>query len=203
MSGFSDKKEKLSKIFLKLNNMLETELQDMFENGTELEKKLYQEELKNQELQDKILDLENKNKDLNERLKSKSASAIWANMQVQLQEKDKQIEDIKKDLEFYKRNYTAKPLENKSVYENNNNKQSEISKQNVKQEVNVEVKQEVKQEMKPEVKQEVEQIEIEVVKVEEVEEVKEVKKKKKKTKSKKVEVVDESVLDDLEKELLN
>jgi len=193
MSGFSDKKEKLSKIFLKLNNMLETELQDMFENGTELEKKLYQEELKNQELQDKILDLENKNKDLNDRLKSKSASAIWANMQVQLQEKDKQIEDIKKDLEFYKRNYTAKPLENKSVYENNNNKQSEISKQNVKQEVNVEVKQEVK----PEIKQEVEQIGIDV------EEVKEVKKKKKKTKSKKVEVVDESVLDDLEKELLN
>jgi hypothetical protein len=129
-------------------------------------------------------------------------------MQVQLQEKDKQIEDIKKDLEFYKRNYTAKPLENKSVYENNNNKQSEISKQNVKQEVNVEIKQEVnvevkqeiKQEIKQEVKQEVEQIGIEV---EEVEEVKEVKKKKKKTKSKKVEVVDESVLDDLEKELLN
>jgi hypothetical protein len=195
MSGFSDKKEKLSKIFLKLNNMLETELQDMFENGTELEKKLYQEELKNQELQDKILDLENKNKDLNERLKSKSASAIWANMQVQLQEKDKLIEDIKKDLEFYKRNYTAKPLENKSVYENNNNKLSEISKQNVKQEV--------KQEIKQEIKQEVEQIEIEVVKVEEVEEVKEGKKKKKKTKSKKVEVLDESVLDDLEKELLN
>ena len=57
----------------------------------------------NEEYEEKILDLENKNKDLNERLKSKTASAIWANMQVQLQEKDKQIDDIKKELEFYKR----------------------------------------------------------------------------------------------------
>ena len=186
MSGFSDKKEKLSKIFLKLNNMLETELQDMFENGTELEKKLYREEIKNKELEDKILDLENKNKDLNERLKSKTASAIWANMQVQLQEKDKQIEDIKKDLEFYKRNYTAKPLENKSVYENNN-KQTETSKSNIKLNIIHEVIQEIKQEIE--------------VEVEEVKE--EIKKKKKKTKSKKVELIDNSVLDDLEKELLN
>jgi len=49
-----------------------------------------------------------KNKDLTNKLKSKSSSSIWENMQMQLKEKDKQIEEIKKELDFYKRNLNMK-----------------------------------------------------------------------------------------------
>ncbi len=40
---------------------------------------------------------------MGEKLKSKSSSSIWESMQVQLQDKDKLIEQLKKDLNFYQR----------------------------------------------------------------------------------------------------
>ena len=105
-------------------------------------------------------------------------------MQVQLQEKDKQIEQIKKELDFYKRNHNLKITEPQTVLENKPVKKDVVKEEKIK------VK-EVKEVIKEIVKEEVEEIKQE-----------DKPKKKKKTKSKKSEPEPET-LDDLEKELLN
>ncbi len=56
----------------------------------------------------KIVEQDKKILELNDKVKSKTSSAIWESMQGQLQEKDKVIEQIKKDLDFYKRQYLVK-----------------------------------------------------------------------------------------------
>ena len=98
----------IPEIILRVKNLLEAELKDVMNDITELENILQDEEKKNEFLMDRVEELELKNKELSDKLKSKTSSAIWENMQVQLQEKDKQIEQIKKDLDFYKRNYDMK-----------------------------------------------------------------------------------------------
>ncbi len=55
------------------------------------------------DLKNKIIELEKKITDLNDKIKSKSSSSIWESMQLQLQEKDKVIEQLKKDINFYSR----------------------------------------------------------------------------------------------------
>ena len=168
----------IPEIILRVKNLLEAELKDVMNDITELENILQDEEKKNEFLIDRVEELELKNKELTDKLKSKTSSSIWENMQVQLQEKDKQIEQIKKDLDFYKRNYDMK-----------NDKQTKKSTKTHKDEVKQVIKEEVKEEVKQEVKEEVKQ------------EVKEEVKPKKKKKAKKSEPVE--LLDDLEKELLN
>jgi hypothetical protein len=171
----------IPEIILKVKSLLELELISVMEDISELESILQEEERKNEFLLNKVEELEAKNKELSDKLKSKTSSSIWENMQVHIQEKDKQIEQIKKELDFYKRNHNLKITEPQTGLEN-----KPVKKDIVKEEKN-KVK-EVK----------------EVIKEEEVEEIKpeDKPKKKKKTKSKKQEL-DPEALDDLEKELLN
>lgn len=95
-------------IICRVRKVLEDELKSLMVDVKELEDHVEYVENQNDLLIKKVEELEIKNKDLAYKLKSKSSSSIWENMQVQLQEKDKQIEDIKKELDFYKRNYNVK-----------------------------------------------------------------------------------------------
>ncbi len=200
----------IPEIILRVKKMLETELTSLAEDIHELEQAYIQEENKNEVLTNHIIQLEFKNKELSDKLKSKSNSAIWENMQHQLQEKDKQIEQIKKELDFYKRNYNVKTFEGQTIFENTPVNKNDIKvekvenkKKETKVEIKPEIKPEIKIETKPEVKQEIKskkEIKQEI-KSEVKQEVKEEKPKKKK--AKKIEpVVDNTSLDDLEKELL-
>jgi len=172
----------IPEIILKVKNLLESELKSVMEDISELESILQDEERKNEFLLSKVEELESKNKELSDKLKSKTSSSIWENMQVQIQEKDKQIEQIKKELDFYKRNHNLKTTGPQTVLEN----------KSVKKEVTVKKEEKVKEVVKEEINE-----------PKQVDEPKqEDKKKKKKTKSKKPEP-DPDTLDDLEKELLN
>ena len=173
----------IPEIILRVKSLLELELKSVMEDISELESILQEEERKNEFLLNKVEELEVKNKELSDKLKSKTSSSIWENMQVQLQEKDKQIEQIKKELDFYKRNHNLKITEPQTVLENKPVKKDVVKEEKIK------VK-EVKEVIKEIVKEEVEEIKQE-----------DKPKKKKKTKSKKSEPEPET-LDDLEKEFL-
>jgi hypothetical protein len=56
-----------------------------------------------------------------EEKKSKSSSALWESTQVQLKEKDLIIDNLKKELEFYKRNSKSNNVMDKYPYNINNN----------------------------------------------------------------------------------
>lgn len=135
----------IPEIILRVKNLLEAELKDVMNDITELENILQDEEKKNEFLMYRVEELELKNKELSDKLKSKTSSAIWENMQVQLQEKDKQIEQIKKDLDFYKRNYDMKN-------EKPTKKSTKTHKEEVKQEIKEVIKEVIKEEVKEEVK---------------------------------------------------
>jgi hypothetical protein len=177
----------IPEIIMKVKNMLETEFFCFVENINELKQSLIEEKNKNKELNSQITQLELKNKELGDKLKSKANSAIWEKSILLIQEKDKQIELIKKDLDFYKRNYNIKTFEGKTIFENLSSKnETKIEKIQVKEQVKEKVKEEIVEEVKEQVKEEI---------VEEV-------KLKKKKKTKKPIQVDDTTLEDLEKELL-
>jgi hypothetical protein len=146
--------------------------------------------------------------EMQEEKKSKSSSALWESTQLQLKEKDLIIENLKKDIEFYKRNYKNNTnLMDKYPFSGNNNKNEsvnqlniEISKQknnfnNSNKLVNItdyidSTKKEVKKEVKEEVnlleqKKQEQELEIEEKELDlEEQEEKQKKKKSKKDKSK-------------------
>lgn len=184
-------------IIIKIRNAIEDELRSLFVDVKELEDRFEEELNKNEFLINKILELETKNKDLNNKLKSKSSSSIWENMQIQLHEKDKQIEEIKKELDFYKRNYNVKNFEGSVVFENKPEIKNTKEVKESKKEVQVVSKAKSKSE---------DNIEASIIQVEQNEQIEpkeekvEKAKKKKKSKSKKEEEPQE--MDDLEKELM-
>ena len=63
--------------------------------------------------------LKKKNNDLTYENKSKSSSSLWESTQLQLKEKDLIIENLKKDIEFYKRNGKTNNIMN--IYQPNEN----------------------------------------------------------------------------------
>ncbi len=177
-------KEMVPIMMNKINKIVNDELEVVFNDIDKLKEELKNEKDRNLELNNMVSTLKEKNTELGEKLKNKSNSSIWESAQIQLHEKDKQIEQIKKELEFYKRHYDMKNpeivLEDKSqvtkTTKNNtilkNEEVNEIIKENVQDEIS-----ETKEE-KP--------------------------KKKKKSKSKKkVETEEIDNLDDLERELMN
>ena len=71
--------------------------------------------------------LKTKINEMIEEKKSKSSSALWESTQLQLTEKDLIIDNLKKDIEFYKRNHKSNNVIDKYPYNGNNNKyESEI-----------------------------------------------------------------------------
>jgi hypothetical protein len=129
-----------------------------------------------QQLKNKIIEQDKKIIDLVEKVKSKSSSAIWESMQLQLQDKDKMIDQFKKDIDFYKRQYLVKNSETAKIED------STISHKHVEKidgKIDDEIDQFVREELKKKKKKD---------------------KKEKKDKNKKIESED---LDDLERDLLN
>ena len=183
-------KNMIPEIMNKINNIVSNEVSILFNEISNLENGLKIEKENNKKLLDTVLELEKKNADLSEKIKNKSTSAIWESMQGQLQEKDKQMEQIKKELDFYKRQYNVKNPETICV----NNLVTGIFGKNNKDTKDIV---EVVKEVKEEVKVEVEEVEVEEDKP----------KKKKKSKSKKMIKIDENNnldnMDDLERELMN
>ena len=64
------------------------------------------------------IELKNKNKELLEEKKSKSSSTLWESTHKQLREKDVIIEQLKKDSDFYKRQYKASNILSNYPYSN-------------------------------------------------------------------------------------
>lgn len=182
-----------SKIINKVN-MVKEILDSMIEIESNYQNQISNLDAEIQGLKLKIVEQDKKILELNDKVKSKTSSAIWESMQVQLQEKDKVIEQIKKDLDFYKRQYQVK---------------------NAEIETKVELKQDVKSEKKPinivsdtiskskiEEKQEPEEINVQVGKKSKKEKKEKKSKDKKSKKSEKVEIADLDDLDDLERDLM-
>lgn len=159
-----------------------------------------------------ILTLTEDNKELKVRInqmveekKSKSSSALWESTQVQLREKDIQIENLKKELEFYKRNSKSNNLMEKYPYNHyntttttttnistskNEKKEEKLEKKELSIKNNVEdIKEKLELEVEKEKELEVEQeLELEVEKELEVEVEQESVKKDKKSKKDKSKV---------------
>ncbi len=133
----------------------------------------------------KIVEQDKKILELNEKVKSKTSSAIWESMQGQLQEKDKVIEQIKKDLDFYKRQYLVK---NSDIDTKVDNKPNIKSDKKVIEPVAVTKSKEEKEELEENIIQ--------------VEKKSKKDKKSKDKKSKKSEKVETDDLDDLERDLI-
>lgn len=145
--------------------------------------------------------LRKKINELNEEKKSKSSSVLWETTQTQLGEKDKIIEQLKKDVEFYKRQSNKSTVTDKYPY--NPNKLTNLTKLS-----DDKISNQV-EETKLEVSIQTKQIEINGIKEIEQQEdnIKESSKKKDKSekkKKKKTRVVDEDDedIEKLERELL-
>jgi chromosome segregation ATPase len=106
---------------------LKKEFTTLENNYNVIEKKISNYSNENNKLKNKIKELELKNNELIEEIKSKSGSSLWQSMILQIQEKDNYIEEIKKDLNFYKRQYL---LKNDNLNDNLNDNSFEVIKNN-------------------------------------------------------------------------
>ena len=108
--------------------------------------------------------LKKKNNEMIEEKKLKSSSTIWESTQTQLKEKDLIIEQLKKDVEFYKRQCNKSNVTEKYPYNSNNNVENIKTMKSINESSNNKhisnISQEISQEIKQEVKQEIEVIEI-------------------------------------------
>ena len=163
-----------------------------------------------------ILSLTEDNKNLKTRInelieekKSKSSSALWESTQVQLREKDLIIENLKKDLEFYKRNSKSNNVMEKYPYNVSTNTDTKKSEQNIQQtekpnstnkDNNKNDEKEVKQELEVEKELEVERELVKKVKKSKKDKSKDKSEKKKKKKKETIQE-EEDDDDELEKEL--
>ncbi len=185
------KKMSNSKIINKVNTVKE-----ILDSMNEIESN-YQNQISNldaeiQGLKLKIVEQDKKILELNDKVKSKTSSAIWESMQVQLQEKDKVIEQIKKDLDFYKRQYQVKNAEIET--------KTDLDIKSEKKPINL-VPDTVSK-PKIEEKQEPEEINVQVEKKSKKDKKEKKSKDKKSKKSEKVEIADLDDLDDLERDLM-
>lgn len=152
----------------------------IIETHDNLVRELEETKLKINQLEKDNGDLKNKTVILNEEKKTKSSSALWESTQAILKEKDTIIEDLKKEIEFYKRNSgnfsksnsvinkyawadncknVSKSFENTNILNNNDKKNDlELKPTQITQDLNLKSNLNLKSEseIKPELKQELE-----------------------------------------------
>jgi len=98
----------MEKIISELKIIFNSKINEILNEYANIKNELELKQKLNIELNEKNINLQQELNKLLEEKKIKSSSLLWETTQNQLREKDLIIDNLKKDIEFYKRNYESK-----------------------------------------------------------------------------------------------
>ena len=144
-------------IFKNFETSFNSNISDIKKEYYKLDNQIKELENKNNILIEENIKLSNVIEELNKEKKAKASSTIWESMNTKLSEKDIVIEQLKKDIEFYKRtspkyNITEKWQPGNTKYNSSDTIETPLNLKDVKPYIKQDIKPDVKPDVQPNIK---------------------------------------------------